>query len=70
MAPVDRILFIMVSFIALLVQTLQDEILAQQTVISQTSQALNLCQASSEFYGSSEQTEGERLLLIASELHI
>ncbi|KAG1699325.1 Anillin [Nymphon striatum] len=46
---------------------LQGEINAQQTIISQTSQALNLCRATSEFYGSSEQIEGERLLLIATQ---
>lgn len=38
----------------------------QQAVISQTSQALNLCHSTAEFSGSSEQIEAERLLLIAS----
>lgn len=48
-------------------KALQDCILAQQTVISQATQALNLCQASAEFLGSSEQVEGEKLLLIATQ---
>jgi actin-binding protein anillin len=38
----------------------------QQTVISQASQALNLCCSTVEFSGSAEQVEGERLLLVAS----
>ncbi|XP_054717020.1 anillin-like [Uloborus diversus] len=49
------------------IQSLQQEILRQQTVISQTSQALNLCSVTTEFSGSSEQVEGERLLLIATQ---
>lgn len=48
-------------------QELQGSVNAQQTIISQSSQALNLCRATTEFYGSTEQIEGERLLLIASE---
>ncbi|KAK8774667.1 hypothetical protein V5799_010796 [Amblyomma americanum] len=48
------------------IKALQDCVLAQQTVISQATQALNLCQASAEFLGSSEQVEGEKLLLIAT----
>ncbi|KAH8008630.1 hypothetical protein HPB51_000257 [Rhipicephalus microplus] len=47
-------------------KALQDNVLAQQTVISQATQALNLCQASAEFLGSAEQVEGEKLLLIAN----
>lgn len=35
-------------------------------VISQTSQALNLCTSTLEFSGSTEQVEAERLLLLAS----
>jgi len=41
----------------------------QQTVISQASQALNLCCSTIEFSGSAEQVEGERLLLVASKYH-
>jgi actin-binding protein anillin len=41
----------------------------QQTVISQASQALNLCCSTVEFSGSAEQVEGERLLLVASKRH-
>ncbi|XP_075538385.1 uncharacterized protein LOC142572858 isoform X3 [Dermacentor variabilis] len=48
-------------------KALQNCILAQQTVISQATQALNLCQASAEFLGSSEQVEGEKLLLVATQ---
>ena len=44
----------------------QAEINAQQIVMSQASQALNLCRATAEFSGSTEQVEGERLLLVAS----
>ncbi|CAN8021993.1 unnamed protein product [Ixodes persulcatus] len=49
------------------IRALQEEVKAQQTIISQASQALNLCQASAEFVGSPEQTEAERLLLIATQ---
>jgi actin-binding protein anillin len=42
----------------------------QETVISQASQALNLCYSTVEFSGSAEQVEGERLLLVASEYHV
>lgn len=35
-------------------------------VISQTSQALNLCNSTLEFMGSTEQVEAEKLLLLAS----
>ncbi|XP_042896597.1 anillin isoform X2 [Parasteatoda tepidariorum] len=45
----------------------QEEIVKQQTIIGQTSQALNLCHATAEFSGSTEQVEGERLLLIATQ---
>ncbi|GBP54402.1 Anillin [Eumeta japonica] len=47
------------------IKDLQEEICKQQTVISQASQALNLCAATIEFSGSTEQAEGERLLLLA-----
>lgn len=36
-------------------------------MISQTSQALNLCNSTLEFMGSTEQVEAERVLLLASE---
>ncbi|CAG5055286.1 unnamed protein product [Parnassius apollo] len=48
------------------IKELQKEIAKQQTIISQASQALNLCAATIEFSGSTEQAEGERLLLLAS----
>lgn len=51
-----------------LFQVLKEEIVRQQAVISQTSQALNLCHSTAEFSGSSEQIEAERLLLIASKI--
>lgn len=38
----------------------------QQNIISQTSQALNLCSSTLEFSGSTEQVEAERVLLVAS----
>jgi actin-binding protein anillin len=49
------------------VRKLLIEVEKQQTIISQTSQALNLCAATIEFSGSTESVEAERLLLIASE---
>lgn len=49
------------------IKRLLEEVCKQQTVISQASQALNLCNATVEFSGSREQVEGERLLLVASE---
>ncbi|CAH0760268.1 unnamed protein product [Diatraea saccharalis] len=48
------------------IRELQQEVTKQQTVISQASQALNLCAATIEFSGSTEQAEGERLLLLAT----
>ncbi|XP_026750357.2 anillin isoform X2 [Galleria mellonella] len=48
------------------IKELQNEITKQQTIISQASQALNLCAATIEFSGSTEQAEGERLLLLAT----
>ncbi|CAH2097613.1 unnamed protein product [Euphydryas editha] len=48
------------------IKELQNEISKQQTIISQASQALNLCAATVEFSGSTEQAEGERLLLLAT----
>lgn len=48
------------------VKKLIDEVSKQQNVISQTSQALNLCAATIEFSGSTEAVEGERHLLVAT----
>lgn len=48
------------------IKQLQNEIFKQQNIISQASQALNLCAATIEFSGSTEQAEGERLLLLAT----
>lgn len=39
-------------------------------MISQASQALNLCCSTIEFSGSAEQVEGERHLLVASKYHL
>lgn len=38
--------------------------------MAQASQALNLCRATAEFSGSTEQVEGEKLLLVASKFYI
>lgn len=48
------------------IQRLLDEVMRQQTIISQTSQALNLCASTVEFSGSTEAVEGERHLLVAT----
>lgn len=48
------------------VRRLLDEIRKQEQIMSQTSQALNLCAATFEFSGSTESVEGERHLLVAS----
>lgn len=48
------------------IKHLQEAVVSQQTIMSQTSQALNLCRSTTEFHGSAQQVEGERLLLIAS----
>lgn len=45
---------------------LLDEVCKQQQIISQSSQALNLCASTIEFSGSTESVEGERHLLVAS----
>lgn len=45
---------------------MQEEVHKQQNIISQTSQALNLCSSTPEFSGSTEQVEAERVLLLAS----
>lgn len=49
------------------IQQLMDEVCKQQTVISQASQALNLCGSTIEFSGSCEEVEAERLLLLATQ---
>lgn len=48
------------------IKQLEDEVNKQQMIISQTSQALNLCNCTPEFSGSTEQVEAERVLLVAS----
>lgn len=48
------------------IKKLLAEVQKQQTIISQTSQALNLCAATIEFSGSTEAVEGERHLLVAT----
>lgn len=45
---------------------MKEEVHKQQNIISQTSQALNLCSSTPEFSGSTEQVEAERVLLLAS----
>lgn len=45
---------------------LKKEVSKQEMIISQTSQALNLCNSTLEFMGSTEQVEAERVLLLAS----
>jgi actin-binding protein anillin len=52
------------------IQRLLDEVMRQQTIISQTSQALNLCASTVEFSGSTEAVEGERHLLVATNRRI
>uniref|UniRef100_A0A1B6IE89 PH domain-containing protein n=1 Tax=Homalodisca liturata TaxID=320908 RepID=A0A1B6IE89_9HEMI len=49
------------------IEMLQQEVKKQQTIISQSSQALNLCYSTIEFSGSTEQLEAEKLLLLASQ---
>ncbi|XP_014245991.1 anillin isoform X2 [Cimex lectularius] len=48
------------------VKELENEMVKQTTIISQASQALNLCHSRIEFTGSPEQVEAERLLLLAT----
>lgn len=52
------------------IEKLLVEVGKQQQIITQTSQALNLCAATVEFSGSTESVEGERHLLVASKLDI
>ncbi|KAF5291923.1 hypothetical protein FQA39_LY14155 [Lamprigera yunnana] len=49
------------------IRVLLNEISKQQTIISQTSQALNLCYSTPEFTGSTEQVEAEKVLLLATQ---
>ncbi|XP_064479634.1 anillin-like [Ornithodoros turicata] len=49
------------------IRALQQEADAQGVVMAQASQALGLCRSTPEFMGSTEQVEGERLLLLASQ---
>lgn len=48
------------------IQRLLDEVMRQQAVLKQASQALNLCASTVEFSGSSESVECERHLLVAT----
>jgi actin-binding protein anillin len=45
---------------------LKNEVTKQEMIISQTSQALNLCNSTPEFMGSTEQVEAERVLLLST----
>lgn len=49
------------------VKRMLEEIRKQEQIMSQTSQALNLCAVTVEFSGSTEAVEGERHLLVACE---
>lgn len=48
------------------IHKLQEEASNQLPVIQQASSAVNLCRSTNEFFGSAEQVEGERLLLVAT----
>ncbi|XP_044264365.1 anillin isoform X2 [Tribolium madens] len=48
------------------IRELRNEVSKQEMIISQTSQALNLCNSTPEFMGSTEQVEAERVLLVAT----
>uniref|UniRef100_A0A6M2DUL3 Putative actin binding protein anillin n=1 Tax=Xenopsylla cheopis TaxID=163159 RepID=A0A6M2DUL3_XENCH len=48
------------------IRQLTEEVSKQQIIISQSSQALNLCEATIEFSGSPEQVDGEKHLLVAT----
>ena len=53
------------------IQTLEQQVVIQQKAIAQASKALNICESSFEFTNSTENVEGERLLLIACKfIHI
>ncbi|XP_033626167.1 anillin-like [Asterias rubens] len=49
------------------IQTLMEEVSAQQSIIYQTSQALNLIASNPEHKGTTQEVEAERLLLIAAQ---
>ncbi|XP_022084050.1 anillin-like [Acanthaster planci] len=49
------------------IQTLTEEVSTQQSIIYQTSQALNLIASNAEYRGSRQEVEAERLLLIAAQ---
>ncbi|KAK9503663.1 hypothetical protein O3M35_010177 [Rhynocoris fuscipes] len=51
-------------------EELKIEVKKQLTIISQASQALNLCMSSIEFSGSTEELEAEKLLLLATSRRI
>ena len=54
--------------VVLIQQELLDEAAAQQNIILQTSQALNVCDSNNDiFKGSQEEVEAERVLLLACE---
>lgn len=53
--------------IQLQIKALCKEAEAQEVVIAQASRALEVCRLTTEFLGSAEQVEGERLLLLATE---
>ncbi|XP_077504982.1 uncharacterized protein LOC144114855 isoform X2 [Amblyomma americanum] len=53
--------------IQLQIKALYKEAEAQEVVIAQASRALEVCRLTTEFLGSAEQVEGERLLLLATE---
>lgn len=55
------------ELVAAKMRELKAEVMKQEMIISQTSQALNLCNSTYEFMGSTEQVEAERVLLLASE---
>lgn len=48
------------------IRKLQLEVNKQQMIISQTSQALNICNTTLEFMGSTEQVEAEKVLLLST----
>ena len=47
-----------------------EEVSAQQSIIHQTSQALELIAATEEYHGTKEEIEAERLLVVASKSFI
>lgn len=48
------------------IQALEQQVLIQQKAIAQASKLLSVCESSFEFNNSTENIEGERVLLIAS----